>query len=152
MNFLNIGVIRTLFPEAKICHVVRDPIATCWSNYKQYFISNGLGYSYDLDDLVSYYRLYQELMRFWHEEFPGRLIEVNYDELTSNQEKEIKRLIGNLGLEWEEKCLSPHLNAGTIKTASKVQVRKKMYKDSSKEWKKYFTQISKKLEGLTSKI
>ena len=93
-NFLYVGLIASAFPEAKIIHVTRNPAATCWSNFKTYFSSNGLGYSYDLKDVVDYYHLYEDLMNYWHQEYGPLLYRLDYDLLTINQEIETKRLIG----------------------------------------------------------
>ena len=68
-NFLHVGLILNIFPEAKIIHVKRDPAATCWSNFKQYFATRNLGYSYNLNDTVEYYKLYLDLMKYWNQHF-----------------------------------------------------------------------------------
>ena len=136
-NFLYVGLIASAFPEAKIIHVTRNPAATCWSNFKTYFSSNGLGYSYDLKDVVDYYQLYEDLMSYWHQEYGPLLYRLDYDLLTINQEIETKRLIDHLGLEWEDACLSPHENKRIIRTASQEQVRHPVYSGSSNEWRKF---------------
>jgi len=136
-NFCYIGVIAAAFPEAKIVHVIRDPAAVCWANYKQYFDSKHLNFSYDLDDVVKYFGLYQDLIRFWEERLPDRIYDLNYELLTTNQEEETRKLISYLGLDWEDNCLSPELNTRNVSTASDLQVRQKVYKGSSLQWKKY---------------
>ena len=136
-NFLYIGLISTVFPEAKIIHVRRDPAATCWSNFKHYFSADGLEYSYSLKDTVSYYKLYQDLMDFWDKNLDIEIYNLSYDSLTLNQEQETKRLIEYLELDWEEACLNPQDNRRNIKTASQLQVRKKVYKGSSRVWRKF---------------
>ena len=132
-----VGLIYSTFPDAKIIHVKRDPSATCWSNYKQYFPVNGNGYCYDLKDLVTYYGLYQDLMEFWQEECGDRIYNLDYDKLTLNQEEETKKLIEYLDLAWEEACLSPQDNKRSVNTASNLQIRKKVYQGSSQQWRKY---------------
>ena len=137
-NFQYLGLIKLAFPESKIIHVKRNSAATCWSIFKRYFISEKLGFCYDLDDIKNYYKLYLDLMNFWRKEIKNYdVYELNYDELTYNQEIEIKKLIKFLGLAWENDCLNPHLNNRAIDTASKLQVRKKIYSKSSMEWLKY---------------
>ncbi len=137
LNFLYIGLISIVFPEAKIIHVKRDPSATCWSNFKHYFSAVGLEYSYSLKDTVSYYKLYQDLMDFWNKNLDIEIYNLSYDNLTLNQEQETKRLIEYLELDWEEACLNPQDNRRNIKTASQLQVRKKVYKGSSRVWQKF---------------
>ena len=105
-NFCFIPLICAAFPEAKIVHVQRDPRATCWSNYKQYFVSNSLGFSYDLQDLVSYYRLYTDLMRRWQSDYSSQIYNLKYEELITNQDNETRKLVKHLNLEWEGACLS----------------------------------------------
>ncbi len=136
-NFLYVGLIAKAIPEAKIVHVTRNAAATCWSNFKTYFSSNGLGYSYDLKDVVDYYRMYEDLMGYWHRNYGQLIYHLNYDLLTVNQEAETKRLIAHLGLDWDSACLFPHENKRIIRTASQEQVRKPLYQGSSEEWRKF---------------
>ena len=136
-NFLFVSLISTAFPEAKIVHVKRDPRATCWSNYRQYFSANGLGYSYDIQDVVTYYNLYIDLMSFWQSEYHNRIYNLDYDLLTMDQENQTRKLIKYLDLGWEKVCLFPQKNKRSVYTASQEQVRKKVYTGSSREWLKY---------------
>ena len=136
-NFRYIALICAAFPEAKIVHVQRNAEATCWSNFKHYFASKGLGYSYNLRDTVAYYGLYKDLMHFWSQSYSDRIYNLDYDKLTEDQEPETRRLIEYLGLNWEEACLAPQNNKRSVKTASQQQVRKKVYKGSSQAWRKY---------------
>ena len=136
-NFRFIPLICAAFPEAKIVHVQRDAAATCWSNYKQYFISKEIGYCYDLKDVVEYYNLYKNLMKLWQSEYSDRIYHLNYEELTTDQENQSRKLIKYLALNWEEGCLSPEMNKRSVRTASQQQVRKKVYKGSSNAWHKY---------------
>ena len=136
-NFLYIGLLAAAFPEAKIVHVKRDPAALCWGNFKQFFISKNIGYCYSLDDVVSYYKLYENLMEFWESSLSKRIYNLDYDLLTKNQKDETHQLIDYLDIDWDEKCLSPQNNSRSIATASSAQVRKKVYQSSSQQWKKY---------------
>ena len=136
-NFRFIPIICAAFPEAKIIHVQRDAAATCWSNYKQYFVSNDIGYCYAIDDLVSYHKLYENLMGFWINALSNRIYNLNYELLTVNQENETRQLIEYLGLDWDENCLSPQNNSRRVATGSNLQVRQKVYQGSSEQWKKY---------------
>jgi tetratricopeptide (TPR) repeat protein len=136
-NFRYIALICAAFPEAKIVHVQRNAEATCWSNFKHYFASKGLGYSYNLSDTVKYYGLYKELMHFWSQSYSDRIYNLDYDKLTEDQEPETRYLIECLGLKWEDACLAPQNNKRAVRTASQQQVRQKVYKGSSQAWRKY---------------
>jgi len=147
-NFRYIALICAAFPEAKIVHVQRSAEATCWSNFKNYFDSKGLGYSYNLSDTVRYYRLYKELMNFWYQSYSDRIFSLDYDKLTEDQEPETRRLIGYLGLNWQDTCLAPQKNNRFVKTASQQQVRQKVYKGSSQAWRKYESCLNGAFDGL----
>ena len=136
-NFLYIGLIFSAFPHAKVIHVNRNPAATCWSNYKHYFANKGLGFSYDLDNIVKYFGLYKDLMQFWLFHYGDRIYNFNYENLTINQDDETKNLIKYIGVKWEDSCLSPQNNKRTVRTASQQQVRRKVYQCSSKHWRKF---------------
>ena len=136
-NFQFIALILTALPEAKVIHVKRDPAATCWSNFKHYFSSNGLGYSYDLSDTVNYFKLYQDLMEFWDQQYSDQIYHLDYDKLTLEQEPETRKLIEYLELDWEDNCLSPQDNKRSVRTASQQQVRQKVYTGSSQAWRKF---------------
>ena len=136
-NFRYIGLLAAAFPEAKIIHVKRNPAAVCWANYKQYFVSKNIGYCYAIDDVISYHKLYENLMDFWTNTLSNRIYKLDYELLTVNQESETRQLIEYLGLDWDEKCLSPQNNMRSLATASNVQVRKKVYRGSSEQWRKY---------------
>ena len=138
-NFLYLGLISTVFPEAKIIHVKRDPAAVCWSNFKHYFTPESLRFCYSLDDIINYYKLYEDLMRFWEKSINCKIFNLDYDFLTNNQKSETKRLVDHIGLNWDERCLLPEQNTRNVATASNIQIREKIYQDSSKKWKSYET-------------
>ncbi|MDB4244181.1 tetratricopeptide repeat protein [bacterium] len=135
-NFCFIPLICAAFPEAKIIHVKRSAAAICWSNYKNFF-SKGLGYSYSLQDVVHYYRLYANLVDLWQSKYGNRIYHLHYEHLITAQENETNRLIEYLELPWEEACLFPHRNKGSVRTTSHQQVRQKVYSGSSEDWRKY---------------
>jgi|TARA_B110000091_G_scaffold30080_1_gene30724 Flp pilus assembly protein TadD len=151
-NFLYIGLLAAVFPKAKIVHVKRNPAAVCWSNYKQYFASKKIRYCYKLDDIIKYYKLYKNLMTFWAEQLPNKIYDIDYELLTVNQENETRKLIDYLGLDWDEKCLSPQDNMRSISSASAIQVRKKIYQGSSHQWKKYKPFLNGKLDYLEKNL
>lgn len=137
LNFRYIGFILSAFPNAKIIHSKRDSIATCWSIYKHFFSDNANGWAYNLDDIADFYLLYDDLMSFWHELYPGRIFDLSYEDLTANQELETRKLIEYCGLDWDKNCLDFHKNKRVVGTASVSQVRMEMFQGSSENWKKY---------------
>ena len=137
LNFRYIGLICAAFPEAKIIHVKRNQAATCWGIYKQYFSQNNLTFSYSLDDIKNFYKLYLDLMKFWGECYNDHIYNIEYEKLTINQDYEIRKLISYLGLKWENDCLTPENNKRKVSTSSVLQVRKKIYQNSSQEWKNF---------------
>ena len=136
-NFLYVGLLAAAFPEAKIIHVKRNPAAVCWANYKRYFVSKNIGYCYAIDDVISYHKLYENLMDFWTSTLSKRIYNLDYEQITVNQETETRQLIEYLGLDWDENCLSPQNNTRRVATASNLQVRQKVYQGSSEQWKKF---------------
>jgi hypothetical protein len=149
-NFRFIPLIVAAFPEAKIVHIKRDAKATCWSNYSHYFAQNGLGYCYDLQDTVAYYQLYNELMTTWKMTYNDRIYELDYDVLTINQEEESRKLIRQLGLVWQDVCLFPEKNSRAVSTASAFQIRKKIYKGSSRAWQVFEPFLNGAFENISA--
>ncbi len=147
-NFLWINMLLAAFPETKIIHTKRDPIAICWSLFKNYFIAKGLGYSYHVETLAKYYAMYKDMIAYWQNKYPNRIYELNYEKLTENQEEETRKLLEYCGLDFEESCLNFHENKNFVTTASNQQVRKKMYQGSSQEWKKYEEHIQPLIKAL----
>jgi tetratricopeptide (TPR) repeat protein len=149
LNFRYIGLILTVFPNAKIIHLKRNPAAICWGNYRQNFTNKRLiRYCYDLEDLVTFYNLYENLMNFWMKELGNKIYNLDYEKLTRDQENETKKLINHLGLKWEDACLTPEKNKRIVKTASSKQVRQKIYKGSSQKWKKFEPFLKGKLDNI----
>jgi len=149
LNFWWIGFLVAAIPESKIVHVKRDARATCWSNFKQFFSRKGIGFAYDLQDIAEYYKMYIDLMAFWHEKFPGRIYDLNYEALTEHQEVETRKLLEYVGLNWEDQCLEFHKTKRAVQTASDTQVRQKMYQGSSDEWRKYEKHLEPMVELLS---
>lgn len=146
-NFLQLGLILTLFPNVKIIHTKRDPIDTCLSIYFQHF-NDSHSYAADLGDLVFYYKQYERLMQHWHAVLPGRILDVNYEDTISDPEYWSRQLISHIGLEWSESCLAPQKLERAVKTISQWQVRQPIYKTSVQRWKNYEPFISPLIEGL----
>jgi len=148
LNFKTIGFILSAFPESKIVHHKRDAHATCWSIYKHYFSDEGNRWAYDYQDLARFYKSYVGLMDYWHNLFPGKIYDISYEDLTSNQEKETRNLLRYCDLDWDENCLNFYTNTRAVKTASAVQVRNKMYQGSSDVWRQYSEHLKPLLDAL----
>ena len=150
-NFKFIGIILESIPEAKIIHVERNPMAVCWSNYKSNFLSNnGMEYTLRQKDIAEFFTSYNKLMKFWSEKFPGKIINIDYENLIENFEFEVKNLLLKLNLKWEDQVLKFYENKRSVDTASFMQVREKIYKNSSEQWKKYQNFLSPMIETLTN--
>ena len=148
LNFKTIGFILSAFPESKIVHLKRDARATCWSIYKHYFSDEGNRWAYDYQDLARFYKSYVGLMDYWHNLFPGKIYDISYEDLTSDQEKETRNLLRYCDLDWDENCLNFYTNTRAVKTASAVQVRNKMYQGSSDVWRQYSEHLKPLLDAL----
>ena len=137
-NFFSVGFILNSIPEAKIIHMSRNPMAVCWSNYKSNFFDNiGMDYAHKLESIAEYYIIYNEMMNFWREKYPMSLIEVDYDKFVLDYETNSKSVIEKIGLNWENQILKFYENNRAVETNSLLQVRSKVYQDSSQKWKKY---------------
>ena len=150
LNFLWIGFIKILFPNAKIIHCHRNPIETCLSIYKNNFPGSDLGWTYNQNELGTYYNLYKDLMKFWHELLPGYIYDIKYENLIQNQQEETRLLIEACGLKWDDSCLNFHQNKRPIKTLSVTQARKKIYKTSLNLSENYKSEL-KELFSILSK-
>ncbi len=135
-NFMNLGMAAMLFPNASIIHCRRDPMDTCLSNYFQLYMS-GIPYAYDLQNLGRYFRLYQDLIGHFEQVLPLKIHTVNYEDLVLHPQEVIPELVDFCGLEWDEQCLAFHKNPDPIWTASSVQARQPLYKESIGRWRHY---------------
>jgi hypothetical protein len=124
-------------------------MATCWSNYKSNFNSIGMGFTLNQKYTAEYYLLYRDLMKFWNERYSEKIINVNYENLVENFEEEVKKLFVKLNLNWEKQLYDFHKNERPVETASFMQVRSKIYKKSSEEWKKYSNHLESMMEILS---
>ncbi len=140
VNFLYIGLIIALFPNARIIHSRRDPLDVCLSCYFHNF-SGGLNYTFDLTSLGQVYLDYLRLMRHWQALYPENILDVEYETLVDNQERESRKLIDFVGLEWDPACLDFHTTRRPLGTASLAQVRQPIYRRSLKRWHNYAEQL-----------
>jgi len=139
-NVLYLGFIAKAWPDRPIVLQKRNAMDTCFSMYKQVF-TWAYKFSYNLDSLGKYYIAYERLCRHWRETLGDRLVEIQYEELVSDQEAQTRRLLDRLGLEFEEACLNFEKNIAPTVTASSVQVRQKVHTDSVGRWRRYEKQL-----------
>ena len=136
-NFKRIGFILSAIPESKIIHLERNPMAVCWSNYRSSFNSTGMAFTLNQEFTAEYYLLYRDLMKFWKDKYSEKIININYENFVENFEEEVKKLFDKLNLNWEKQLYDFHKNERPVETASLMQVRSKIYKNSSDQWKNY---------------
>jgi len=137
MNFRWVGFIAKAFPEAKIIHIKRNPMAICWSNYKINFPDPGMDFSLSQKDTAKYYILYDDLMKFWSDKLKEKIINIKYESFVNDFENETQNLVRKLRIKWEENLKNYSKNSRPVQTASLLQVRGKIKKNTSEEWKKY---------------
>jgi tetratricopeptide (TPR) repeat protein len=132
-----LGLIYSVFPNARVIYMQRDPIDTCLSCYFQQFLT-GINFAFDLSDLVHYYREHQRITAHWRAVLPpGFILDVPYEELVADQETWSRKMLDFIGLEWDARCLEFHTNRRQVTTASAWQVRQKVYKSSVARWRNY---------------
>jgi tetratricopeptide (TPR) repeat protein len=139
-NFLYLGFIARAWPEARIVHLVRNPMDSCFSMYKQAF-TWAYKFSYSLEALGQYYVAYDRLRRHWQRVLKDRLIEVEYESLVTDQERQTRILLDRLGLDFEQACLEFDKNQAPSATASSVQIREKVHTGSINKWTRFATQL-----------
>ena len=137
LNFFWIGYIKKLLPNAKFIHTTRNPMATSFSIYKTLFSEGCLDFAYDEDDIINFYDIQNYFMDFWHERYSSDIFSLNYDYFTENSEQEAKKLFDFLDLVYLPEFLDLKNNQRSVMTASDLQVRDKIYKESSDKWHVY---------------
>ena len=135
-NWMHLGLIRLILPNARIIDVRRDPMACCFSNWKQLY-AQGLDHSNALDTMGRYYADYVRLMRHFDGVQPGMVHRIIYDDLVDDIEGEVRRLLDYLGLPFDPACLDFHANERAVHTISAGQVRKPINRDGIGQWKPY---------------
>lgn len=143
LNYLYCGLIRRALPRARIVHVTRHPMASCYAMFKTLF-KEGYPFSYDIADLARYYAGYRRLMEHWRSTMPGVIFDISYESLVMDQVSATRRLLEACGLQWQDECLEFHRNPTATTTASASQVRRPLYDSSLSQWRHY----ERQLEGL----
>jgi Flp pilus assembly protein TadD len=148
-NFQHAGFIHLALPNARMIHVRRDALDTCWSCFTQSFAGDGLSWAYDLGELGRYYRAYAELMEHWRRVLPpGALLEVRYEDLVGDFEAQARRIVAYCGLEWDARCLEFYKADRPVKTASVAQVRRPLYRSSIGASRPYLPYLAPLIEAL----
>jgi hypothetical protein len=132
-NFRHIGLMHLMLPNARIIDARREPMACCFSNFKQLF-ANGQEFTYSIDDIARYYRTYLELMRHWDQVLPGRVLRVYHEDVIDNLEGSVRRLLDFCGLEFEAQCVAFHETKRSVRTASSEQVRQGIFRGGLDQW------------------
>ncbi len=139
-NFLYLGLIALALPNARIIHLRREAMDSCFALFKTLFRS-GSPYSYDLSDLARYYLSYHRMMEHWRRVLPGRILDLDYERLVQSQESATRELLDWCELPFESQCLEFHLNTTPAATASAAQVREPIHARSMGLWKHYARQL-----------
>jgi tetratricopeptide (TPR) repeat protein len=147
-NYYFAGLIHLALPNAKIIHTMRDPVDTCLSCFSKLF-SAEQNHTYDLGELGRYYKRYERLMAHWRRTLPsGRILDVRYEDVVSDLEKQARRIIAHCELPWNDRCLSFHRTERPVRTASATQVRQPLYKNAVGRWRVYEEYLGPLLNAL----
>lgn len=146
-NFSHVGFINLILPNAKIIDARRGPVDTCVGNYRQLF-ALGKNHSYDLQEMGEYFLQYTRIMDHWDEVLPGHVLTVQYEDVVSDLEAQVRRILEHCELPWEDNCLRYFETDRDVNTASSEQVRQPIYKDAVGYWKNYESHLGDLLDVL----
>lgn len=135
-NFRHVGLIHLILPNAKIIDARRDPMACCFSNFKQLF-AQGQEFTYGLEDIARYYRTYVELMDHWDAVLPGLVLRVQHEDVIDDLEGNVRRILDYCGLPFEDACVEFHKTKRSVRTPSSEQVRQPIFRDGLDQWKNF---------------
>lgn len=135
-NFLHIGLIALILPNARIIDARRSPLACAISNLKQLF-AGGQEFAYSADDIARYYRTYLKLMRNWHRFLPGRILTVCHEDMVDDLGGQVRRILDHVGLPFEDRCLAFHETRRSVHTPSSEQVRRPINRDGIDQWRRF---------------
>lgn len=148
-NFLMIPLILKALPNARIVHLVRDPMDACFAGFKQLFADAYL-HSYEQAEMARHHARYRKLMQVWRQRFPGRFYDISYEATARELEPNARALLEYLELPWEPGCLDFHEQAGAVSTASAVQVREPVHTRSIGRWRRYESQLQPMARALAA--
>ena len=147
-NFPAVGLIHLILPNAKIIDARRYPLDSCLSNFRQLY-GQGQPFTYDLTDIGEYFLEYQRMMDHWHEVLPGRVLTVQYEDVVTDFESQVRRLLEYCELPWEDACLRYHETERPVRTASSEQVRQPVYTKSVHFWRNHEKNLGELIEVLS---
>jgi tetratricopeptide (TPR) repeat protein len=133
-NFRHVGLIHLVLPNARIIDARREPMACCFSNFKQLFAS-GQEFTYSIDDIARYYAIYERLMRHWDTVLPGKVLRIEHEDVVDDLEGNVRRILDFCGLDFEPACLEYYKTERSVRTASSEQVRRPIYKEGLDQWR-----------------
>ncbi len=146
-NFVHAGFARLILPNAKIIDARRHPLDSCLGSYKQLF-ARGQPFTYDLFELGEFYLEYERLMDHWNEVLPGKMLRVQYEDVVTDLEAQVRRILDYCDLPWNDACLKFYETDRAVKTASSEQVRKPIYASSMHRWRNYEERLQPLIEAL----
>ena len=135
-NFRHIGLIHLILPNAKIIDARREPMACCFSGFKQLF-AEGQEFTYGLEQIGRYYRGYTELMRHWDFTLPGKVLRVQHEDVVDDLEGQVRRMLEFCGLSFEQACIDFHTTERSVRTASSEQVRQPISRSGVDQWRNF---------------
>ncbi len=135
-NFRHLGLIHLILPNARIIDARREPMACCFSNFKQLF-AQGQEFTYGIEDIARYYRTYIELMNHWDAVLPGRVLRVQHEDVVNDLEASVRRILDHCGLPFEPACVEFHKTQRSVRTPSSEQVRQPIFRDGLDQWKNF---------------
>lgn len=141
LNYLSLPLILAALPRARIIHLMRDPMDACFASFKQLFADAYL-HSYSQGEMARHHLRYMDLMATWRSRFPGRFLDIGYEETVRDLPGTAQRLLDWVGLPWEDACIRFHEQEGAVATASAVQVREPVHARSVGRWRRYETQLT----------
>jgi tetratricopeptide (TPR) repeat protein len=140
INWMQAGFIHRALPGARILHMSREPMDTCFSNFRAFF-GVGYAYSYNFDALASHYTHYRRVIDHWHEAMPGQILDVPYSRLVADTESVTREVLDFCGLAYEADCVELDRNTAPVATLSSQQVREPIHQRAIGEWQRYARQL-----------
>jgi hypothetical protein len=147
-NFRHLGLIHLILPNARIIDARREPMACCFSNFKQLFAS-GQEFTYGIEDIARYYRSYLALMQHWDAALPaGRILRVQHEDVVNDLEGSVRRMLEYCGLAFEPACLEYYKTERSVRTASSEQVRRPIFREGLEQWRRFEAWLGPLTEAL----